>query len=190
MGQWKNLLGTKEIKEIQSQKGDKDDQQPKLQHHCTKSWFLETSTPLQKALPKEGSSTNVLYWDTFIGLNISKDLLQSHSGFLIGFEGHVIVTFLDAILSKTLCGTLALLAGRGCGKSATLGLSIAGAIVVGYSNVFLTAPSPDNLKTLFEFILKGFEALHYKVQVLSLIDIYNNYCLNKIHLEMYVKPEL
>ncbi|KAG5010156.1 hypothetical protein JHK87_018671 [Glycine soja] len=162
MGQWKNLLGTKEIKEIQSQKGDKDDQQPKLQHHCTKSWFLETSTPLQKALPKEGSSTNVLYWDTFIGLNISKDLLQSHSGFLIGFEGflgdfflgacdsefdygnlpkgftevaylcHVIVTFLDAILSKTLCGTLALLAGRGCGKSATLGLSIAGAIVVGY----------------------------------------------------------
>ncbi|KAG5037952.1 hypothetical protein JHK86_018792 [Glycine max] len=46
--------------------------------------------------------------------------------------GHVIVTFLDAILSKTLCGTLALLAGRGCGKSATLGLSIAGAIVVGY----------------------------------------------------------
>ena len=53
-----------------------------------------------------------------------------------------------------------------------------------YSNIFVTAPSPDNLKTLFEFILKGFEALDYKVQVLSLIDIYNNYCLNKIHLEI------
>ena len=53
-----------------------------------------------------------------------------------------------------------------------------------YSNIFVTAPNPDNLKTLFEFILKGFEALDYKVQVLSLIDIYNNYCLNKIHLEI------
>jgi N-acetyltransferase 10 len=31
-----------------------------------------------------------------------------------------------------------------------------------YSNIFVTSPSPENLKTLFEFIFKGFDALEYK----------------------------
>jgi hypothetical protein len=53
-----------------------------------------------------------------------------------------------------------------------------------YSNIFVTAPSPENLKTLFEFVCKGLSALDYKVQALSLIDIYNHYCLNKIQLEL------
>jgi len=33
--------------------------------------------------------------------------------------------------------------------SASIGLSIAAAIQIGYSNIFVTAPSPDNLNTLF-----------------------------------------
>lgn len=43
-----------------------------------------------------------------------------------------------------------------------MGLAIAGAIALGYSNIFVTAPSPENLKTLFEFVCKGLEALEYK----------------------------
>ena len=39
--------------------------------------------------------------------------------------------FLDAILDKTLRSTVALLAGRGRGLSAALGLPIAGAVVAG-----------------------------------------------------------
>lgn len=39
-------------------------------------------------------------------------------------------------------------------QSAALGLAIAGAIGLGYSNIFVTAPSPENLRTLFEFIFK------------------------------------
>nr|GEX23688.1 RNA cytidine acetyltransferase 1 isoform X1 [Tanacetum cinerariifolium] len=70
--------------------------------------------------------------------------------------------FLDAILDKTLRSTVALLAGRGRGKSAALGLAIAGAVAAGYSNIFVTAPSPENLKTLFDFITKGFDMLEYK----------------------------
>jgi N-acetyltransferase 10 len=31
----------------------------------------------------------------------------------------------------------------------------------GYSNIFITSPSPENLKTLFEFVFKGFDALGY-----------------------------
>ena len=30
-----------------------------------------------------------------------------------------------------------------------------------YSNIFVTSPSPENLRTLFEFVFKGFDALHY-----------------------------
>ena len=35
-----------------------------------------------------------------------------------------------------------------------LGLAVAGALALGYSNIFVTAPSPENLRTLFEFVTK------------------------------------
>lgn len=61
--------------------------------------------------------------------------------------------------SKT---TLSLSAGRGRGKSAALGLGIAAAIKMGFSNIFVTAPSPSNLKTFFEFVVVGLELLGFK----------------------------
>ncbi|XP_057806961.1 RNA cytidine acetyltransferase 1-like [Salvia miltiorrhiza] len=76
-------------------------------------------------------------------------------------QGKAVVAFLDAILDKNLRRTVALLAGRGRGKSAALGLAIAGAIAAGYSNIFVTAPSPENLTTLFEFVCEGFGMLEY-----------------------------
>lgn len=53
-------------------------------------------------------------------------------------------------------------AARGRGKSAAMGLSISAAIAFGYVNVYVTSPHPENLITLFEFILKGFDALEYQ----------------------------
>ncbi|XVF61787.1 hypothetical protein PTKIN_Ptkin08bG0158500 [Pterospermum kingtungense] len=80
-------------------------------------------------------------------------------------QGKAVITFLDAILDKNLHTTVALLASRGRGKSAALGLAIAGAIAAGYSNIYVTAPSPENLKTLFEFVCKGFDAIEYKEHI-------------------------
>lgn len=80
-------------------------------------------------------------------------------------QGQAVSTFLDAILDKGLRSTVALLAARGRGKSAALGLAVAGAIAARYSNIFVTAPSPENLKTLFEFVCKGFDALEYKEHI-------------------------
>lgn len=80
-------------------------------------------------------------------------------------QGKAVITFLDAILDKNLHTTVALLAARGRGKSAALGLAIAGAIAAGYSNIYVTAPSPENLKTLFEFVCKGFNAIEYKEHI-------------------------
>lgn len=77
-------------------------------------------------------------------------------------QAKAILSFIDAIAEKTLKNTVTLTAGRGRGKSAALGVSIAAAVASGYSNIFITSPSPENLKTLFEFIFKGFDAIGYE----------------------------
>ncbi|PLB41426.1 ribosome biosynthesis protein KRE33 [Aspergillus candidus] len=76
-------------------------------------------------------------------------------------QAKALLTFVDSITEKTLRNTVALTAARGRGKSAALGVAIAAAVAHGYSNIFITSPSPENLKTLFEFIFKGFDALGY-----------------------------
>ncbi|KAF2772117.1 DUF699-domain-containing protein [Teratosphaeria nubilosa] len=76
-------------------------------------------------------------------------------------QAQALLTFVEAISEKTLASTVTLTAARGRGKSAALGVAIATAVAHGYSNIFITSPSPENLKTLFEFIFKGFDALGY-----------------------------
>ncbi|XP_020390411.1 RNA cytidine acetyltransferase isoform X1 [Rhincodon typus] len=77
-------------------------------------------------------------------------------------QAKAVLKFIEAISEKTLRSTVTLTAARGRGKSAALGLAIAGAVAFGYSNIFVTSPSPDNLNTLFEFVFKGFDALQYQ----------------------------
>lgn len=76
-------------------------------------------------------------------------------------QAEAILRFIDAIAEKTFNSTVTLTAGRGRGKSAALGIAISAAIAQDYSNIFVTSPSPENLKTLFEFILRGFDAMGY-----------------------------
>lgn len=78
-------------------------------------------------------------------------------------QAHAVLKFIESISEKTLRATVALTAARGRGKSAALGLAMSSAVAFGYSNIFVTSPSPENLKTLFEFIFKGFDALGYQV---------------------------
>lgn len=54
---------------------------------------------------------------------------------------------------------------RLCVQSAALGLAIAGALALGYSNIFVSSPSPENLRTLFEFVFKGLDVLGYKEHI-------------------------
>nr|XP_032804968.1 RNA cytidine acetyltransferase [Petromyzon marinus]XP_032804969.1 RNA cytidine acetyltransferase [Petromyzon marinus]XP_032804970.1 RNA cytidine acetyltransferase [Petromyzon marinus] len=77
-------------------------------------------------------------------------------------QAKAVLKFIEAISEKTLRSTVALTAARGRGKSAAMGLAIASAVAFGYSNIFVTSPSPDNLHTLFEFLFKGFDALQYQ----------------------------
>lgn len=80
-------------------------------------------------------------------------------------QARAALTFLDAIGEKSLRTTVSLTAARGRGKSATLGMAIAGAVAAGYSNIFVTAPSPENLRTLFSFVFRGFDAIGFKEHI-------------------------
>eukprot|EP00112_Aurelia_sp_Birch-Aquarium-sp1_P011190 Seg2357.3 transcript_id=Seg2357.3/GoldUCD/mRNA.D3Y31 product="RNA cytidine acetyltransferase" protein_id=Seg2357.3/GoldUCD/D3Y31 len=77
-------------------------------------------------------------------------------------QAKCLLKFIEAISEKTLRTTVTLTAARGRGKSASMGLAISAAVAFGYSNIFVTSPSPENLKTLFEFVFKGFDAMEYQ----------------------------
>jgi N-acetyltransferase 10 len=115
-------------------------------------------------------------------------------------QAKALLTFVDAIVEKTLRSTVTLTAARGRGKSAALGIAIAAAIAHGYGNIYITSPSPENLKTLFEFVLKGLDALGYidhqdynimqstekdQAKVIVRIDIFRQHRQTL----QYIKPE-
>uniref|UniRef100_U5EMW5 RNA cytidine acetyltransferase n=1 Tax=Corethrella appendiculata TaxID=1370023 RepID=U5EMW5_9DIPT len=80
-------------------------------------------------------------------------------------QAKAVVQFIDCLAEKQLKPPTSLTAARGRGKSVAMGLSIAAAISFGYVNVYVTSPSPENLITLFEFTLKGFDALEYQEHI-------------------------
>lgn len=75
-------------------------------------------------------------------------------------QAKALLIFVDSMVKPEL-GIVSLTAPRGRGKSACIGLGIAAAIRHGHSNIFVTAPSPANLLTVFEFTAAGLEALGY-----------------------------
>ena len=79
------------------------------------------------------------------------------------------MVFVEALSEQTLRTTVAMTAARGRGKSAALGLAVSAAVAFGYSNIFLTSPSPENLKTAFEFVFRGFDLLDYTEHQVSIL---------------------
>ena len=136
--------------------------------------ILPTSSHVARIapVPKKADGTLVEETEGMVARRELEELTESLSdvqpaGALVGKcrtldQAKAVVSFLDAASEKTLRSTVALTAARGRGKSASLGLAIAGALALGYSNIFVTAPSPENLRTLFEFVFKGLDELDYK----------------------------
>jgi N-acetyltransferase 10 len=58
--------------------------------------------------------------------------------------------------------TVSLTAPRGRGKSVALGLCLAGAISFGFHSIVVTAPEPENLVSVFQFLIEGLKALKYQ----------------------------
>lgn len=77
-------------------------------------------------------------------------------------QANAVARFIETLAEKQLKPPTSLTAARGRGKSAAMGLATSAAIYFGYSQVYVSSPSPENLITFFEFILKGFDALAYQ----------------------------
>lgn len=80
-------------------------------------------------------------------------------------QAQAVQTFISALQEKSLSSTVTLTAARGRGKSAALGLAVASAVAHGYSNIFITSPSPENLKTFWAFVGDGLKAQGYTINV-------------------------
>ncbi|KAH0793554.1 RNA cytidine acetyltransferase [Histomonas meleagridis] len=89
-----------------------------------------------------------------IGCIVDKTLTVDQASTLL----HVI----DILQAQQLDKVVGITASRGRGKSTALGLALAYAVSIGYSNIFVTAPALENLTTLFRSVLIGFDALGYK----------------------------
>lgn len=76
-------------------------------------------------------------------------------------QAQTVLKMADIIVQKNMNAVISLTAGRGRGKSAALGLSLACAVSQGFSNIFITAPSAENVLTVFEFIEVGLRSLGY-----------------------------
>jgi N-acetyltransferase 10 len=83
----------------------------------------------------------------------------------LAYQAQAVLTFVEAVKEKTLSSTVTLTAARGRGKSAALGLAVAAAVAHGYSSIFITSPSPENLKTFWQFVGDGMKALGYVINV-------------------------
>lgn len=107
--------------------------------------------------------------------SLKKELKLGHSSNPLKFElvslartldqAKVLQSIIDTLNStshSTFRTTYALTAARGRGKSAALGLCLAAAIASGFGSIFVTAPRPENVKTLFEFVFRGLDALGYR----------------------------
>jgi N-acetyltransferase 10 len=101
--------------------------------------------------------------------DLQESLLETpHVGVLVELaktvdQAKALLVFLEACSEKThITSTVAMTAARGRGKSAAMGLCLAGAISLGYSTMVVTAPEPENLVSVFDFLCRGLKALKYQ----------------------------
>ena len=120
----------------------------------------------------KGDAGEVLSQETpeEIELTQLKESLQDtpHVGVLVDQaktldQAKALLVVLEACSSpETSRGVLAMTAARGRGKSAAMGLALAGALSLGFSTIGVTAPAPENLVAVMEFCVKGLKALQYQ----------------------------
>lgn len=80
-------------------------------------------------------------------------------------QATALIALINTLADKQSRPPHCLTAARGRGKSACLGLAVAAAVALGYVNVYVTSPHPENLITLFEFLLRGLDACLYQEHI-------------------------
>lgn len=78
-------------------------------------------------------------------------------------QAKILQKFFEILSDNSAPTTVSLTASRGRGKSASLGLATALAVFLSYSNIYITSPGPENLKTFFDFLFLGLKVLNYEL---------------------------
>jgi N-acetyltransferase 10 len=136
-----------------------------------KSLSPSTSSKSKSKTREKGDAGEVIVSETKEQEEL-RDLQESlldtpHVGVLVEMtktldQARALLVFLEACSEKTSQSTVALTAARGRGKSAAMGLCLAGAVSLGYSTICVTAPEPENLVSVFDFVCRGLQALKYQ----------------------------
>nr|XP_042901020.1 RNA cytidine acetyltransferase isoform X2 [Parasteatoda tepidariorum] len=77
-------------------------------------------------------------------------------------QAELLYKLLDVLKKRSFHSVVSAASAFGRGKSAALGLAIAGGIAMNYSNIFISSSSLNNVDILFRFLLKGLDALNYE----------------------------
>ncbi|GFU22064.1 RNA cytidine acetyltransferase [Nephila pilipes] len=77
-------------------------------------------------------------------------------------QTELLLKFLEVLKNRSFHAVLSVSSAVGRGKSAALGLAIAGSLAFNYSNIFISSMSYEYVNTVFKFVLKGLDALDYK----------------------------
>ncbi|KAF9761372.1 RNA cytidine acetyltransferase [Nosema granulosis] len=103
--------------------------------------------------PKQEETKVVGVDGTLLGLGRTED------------QRDILDVLFKAVKDRTERVIYSIQAGRGRGKSVSLGLAVARAIDLKYSSIYVTSPALENVKMVFEFVVKGLEAIGYKKYV-------------------------
>ena len=110
--------------------------------------FLKWPPYLPETTPRGGLTTSAGRWKRSVRHPCSLHAAKTQD------QQKLLADLLSALETRNLDEIVFLTAARGRGKSAALGLALAGALALRYTNIVLSAPSPDNLTTVFDFISK------------------------------------
>ncbi|GFQ66947.1 RNA cytidine acetyltransferase [Trichonephila clavata] len=77
-------------------------------------------------------------------------------------QAELLLKFLEVLKNRSFHAVLSVSSAVGRGKSAALGLAIAGSLSFNYSNIYISSMLPKNVDNIFKFLLKGLDALNYK----------------------------
>lgn len=76
-------------------------------------------------------------------------------------QSNVVNKLFSVLKDRTNRSIFSIQAGRGRGKSVALGLTITRAIQLKFSSIYISAPALENVKVLFDFLIKGLNAIGY-----------------------------
>lgn len=76
-------------------------------------------------------------------------------------QARLIMKLFSELENGNINSTVSVMAARGRGKSAAMGIAIGAALKLGFTNIFVSAAHPSNVATLFEFAVKSLKAFGF-----------------------------